>query len=69
MTCVIGRRCREHNGSFHGQEAEELRAGIEKMIHDDSTSVWELQALLDRVDARDSLAFLESKDQKKVKRA
>ncbi len=45
-----------------GREAEELRAGIEAIV--DGPSGTEsvrgaLQALLDRVDARDSLAFLE----------
>lgn len=44
-------------------EAEELRAGIEKMIDEgDTEEVWsDLQTLLDDVDARDSLAYLEKK--------
>lgn len=59
--------CSEH-GFTHGAEAEELREGIEKLIkdfdHPDEESVLQevvrdLQALLDRVDARDSLAFSE----------
>lgn len=57
--------CPEH-GFIHGKEAEELRKGIENIIrkgewrqntHDVLCS---LQKLLDTVDARDSLAWLES---------
>lgn len=60
--------CPEH-GFVHGAEAEELRAGIERLIKeadmdpDDGvrrTVASELQSLLDSVDARDSLAFLEA---------
>jgi len=61
------------------QEAEELRAGIEKLIEEDGELVRELVAfdadelavkasslreLLDRVDARDSLAFVEKRKKK-----
>ncbi len=49
-----------------GKEAEELRAGIEKLVDDGSRrfiTSSELQSLLDRVCARDSLAFLEAGDQ------
>ena len=65
-----------------GQEAEELRAGIEKFMKDgpsvvnaDGDEAWlcsdvqdELQELLDRVDARDSLHYLESADASKKHR-
>ena len=60
--------CPAHAFQRHGKEAEELRAGIESLIAgaDDSVdhdarvvSVHDLQRLLDSVDARDSLAFLE----------
>ena len=48
---------------IHGAEAEELREGIEKLMeNEDAVKVRQLQSLLDRVDARDSLAYLESKD-------
>lgn len=58
--------CLEHDGFTHGAEAEELRAGIEAVLAD--SELWEgkkgrigqaLQRVLDSVDARDSLAFLE----------
>jgi phosphopantothenoylcysteine synthetase/decarboxylase len=45
-----------------GREAEELRKGIEKILEEDvgdGPDRLELQRLLDRVDARDSLAYLE----------
>ena len=60
---VYSKYCPEH-GFFHGAEAEELREGIEKIIdHEGDVRGFKraLQALLDRVDARDSLAYLEAK--------
>lgn len=52
-----------------GKEAEELRSGIEALmeeyagVHDETPSVLrDLQALLDRIDARDSLKYLERKE-------
>jgi hypothetical protein len=58
--------CPVHNGSAHGAEAEELRKGIEGIIGhlpDDSRDVrGDLIRLLDRVNARDSLAHLERED-------
>jgi len=72
MSCPVYKEpCHEH-GFQHGAEAEELRAGIEKIIKrfdeavdtDDLMAIKDkLQRLLDRVDARDSLAYLEAKDQ------
>lgn len=63
--CVMGLPCARHGGTVHGREAEELRAGIEQAIfaHGDLRKGdlrKELIALLDRVDACDSLAFLEA---------
>lgn len=64
--CVIGVPCEKHHGAVHGREAEELRKGIEKVLAQtvvDGTCpdvLDELQRLLDDVDARDSLAFLEA---------
>lgn len=59
-------RCTVHDNVTHGREAEELRAGVERILsdhHGDCTSMRlirrQLQALLDRVDARDSLAYVE----------
>lgn len=57
--------CPVHTGSIHGGEAEELRAGIEKLIERyrrGEVPGLALQRLLDRVDARDSLGYLERQD-------
>jgi hypothetical protein len=74
--CVVGTPCAKHGGVTHGKEAEELRAGVEQIlknvadVHDeDALHVLRamqksLRFLLDQVDARDSLAFLEASDQK-----
>lgn len=63
--------CPDH-GFIHGAEAEELREGIEKMIKDPPSSdhpesqmlveslVDALQDMLDKVDARDSVAYREA---------
>ena len=71
-TCVIGIACERHTDAVHGKEAEELRAGIERILRDmddvdeDDDAFREtrkkLIALLDHVDARDSLAFREATD-------
>lgn len=72
--CVIGVRCGRHVGVVHGQEAEELRAGIEQILKntadvEDEEAPDVLRALrksliflLDNIDARDSLAFRERED-------
>lgn len=72
--CVIGVRCDRHGGAVHGQEAEELRAGVEQILKntsdvEDDEAPDVLRALrksliflLDRIDARDSLAFREATD-------
>jgi hypothetical protein len=56
-----------------GKEAEELRAGIERILNDDyrnvSAAKTSLQLLLDKVDARDSLAFLERNKLRPIKDA
>lgn len=31
--CVIGRECKTHTGSTHGQEAERLRSGVEAALN------------------------------------
>jgi hypothetical protein len=52
--------CEEH-GFVHGAEAEELRAGIERLVakYKRSIPLLRLVDLLDSVDARDSLAYRE----------
>lgn len=52
--CVIGEYCRRHM-FVHGAEAEELRSRLERI--GDLPS--EVRRILDDVDARDSLAWLE----------
>lgn len=67
MQCTMYEKyCHEH-GFVHGGEAEELRGGIEFIVETTSVETEEeqtildrLQALLDRVDARDSLAFVKT---------
>ena len=62
---VYGEPCPEH-GFIHGAEANELREGIEAILETDCDVEdvegirRALQRLLDRVDARDSLAYLEA---------
>jgi hypothetical protein len=70
--CVVGARCERHGSAVHGQEAEELRAGIEQILRntdgvreDEAAFVLpelrkSLLFLLDHVDARDSLACHEA---------
>ena len=72
--CVVGLPCERHAGVIHGQEAEELRAGVEQILKntddvrdDEAAFVLAEQRkalifLLDRIDARDSLAFREATD-------
>lgn len=60
-----GAGCPVHAGQIHGKEAEELRRGFERIADGDrACSRKEVQKVLDRVDARDSLAFLEVHDGK-----
>lgn len=56
MTQTRKRACPVHDGQIHGGEAEELRHGLEQLIGNYSVTPRQVQALLDRVDARDSLA-------------
>jgi len=64
---IYGVRCSEH-GFVHGAEAEELRSGLEALIAENKTrfSIGRLRNLLDKVDARDSLAYLEAQKAKSV---
>jgi hypothetical protein len=53
-----------------GKEAEELRAGIETLMErasDGLVTIEQLQILLDSVDARDSLSYLEAQDRAREK--
>ena len=54
--CVIGEYCKKH-GFIHGAEAEELRDKLKDIAHRDA----DVRAVLDNVDARDSVAWLEVK--------
>ena len=63
LACQMGVRCPVHN-FVHGAEAEQLREKLEALIEeaknrDSNIGHWELQHILDEVDARDSVAFLE----------
>lgn len=68
-TCVFGVFCRRH-GFIHGAEAEELRQRVETILdqvdHEGDDAGEELdralRIMLDEVDARDSLAWIEAKD-------
>ncbi len=76
LPCVIGDYCRDH-GFIHGSEAEELRERIDWILkdveHDPETAanviVGALRTMLDEIDARDSLAFVESKTQTPASRS
>lgn len=67
--CRIGHYCREH-GHVHGSEAEELRAKLAKLRADDDGNVpgYQIEHLLDDVDARDSLAYLENRPKARTKK-
>jgi hypothetical protein len=64
---TIGEECPVHHYAKHGKEAEELRQGIDKILmsglgcfdRDCDQYPDALRELLDKVDARDSLAYLE----------
>lgn len=74
--CVVGLPCEKHGSAVHGQEAEDLRAGVEQILRNtaavrDDEAVFVLAEqrralvfLLDHIDARDSLAFCEVTDQR-----
>lgn len=51
--------CTVHGDVAHGGEAEELRSGLEELLRHDDVGCSTVMALLDRVDARDSLVFSE----------
>jgi hypothetical protein len=57
--CVIGEYCRRHQ-FVHGAEAEELRKRMGALLGDGEVNDHSLQDVLDDVDARDSLAYLEA---------
>lgn len=61
--CVIGEPCPEH-GFIHGGEAEELRERFERLelslsMKGKTSRAREIREILDSVDARDSLAWVE----------
>lgn len=71
-SCVVGVPCDRHAEVVHGQEADELRSGVEQILAntddvDDGDACHVLREtrksltfLLDHIDARDSLAFRET---------
>lgn len=65
-----GEPCPAHSDVVHGAEAEELRSGVQTLISRKHYAVSHLENaledLLDRIDARDSLAFLEASKKKQV---
>ena len=62
--------CNAHAGVVHGGEAEELRRGIEELLRGACASCGDqLARLLDRVDARDSLAFVQQQAEVRALRA
>lgn len=62
---INGKRCPECE-YVHGREAEELRRAVEKYIADLAADTeyeggiiqWDLRRILDKVDARDALAYV-----------
>ena len=69
MKCpVYAAPCPDH-GFIHGAEAEELRSGIERLCakYDKKVPIFELEELIQSVDARDSLAYLEANRKESTK--
>jgi hypothetical protein len=60
--CIMGKRCAEHGGEVHGREAEELRRALEALLRSGDVTETSVMRILERVDARDSLAYLEAQD-------
>jgi len=67
---MLDQGCPVH-GYIHGKEAEELREGLKKLLDTASgdademgVPVHELEDMLDRIDARDSVAWLEASKKK-----
>lgn len=67
--CVIGKYCSFHK-FIHGKEAEELRKEITDLVNslrgswdrnEQFVHYLDLEELLEKVDARDSVAYLEKK--------
>ncbi len=56
--------CPVHAGVVHGKEAEELRVGLELLLVEHRLTRRGVQDLLDRVDARDSVAHLENESKR-----
>lgn len=56
--CIFGEYCSLH-GFIHGAEAEELRSRLEALIEEETIDAVAIQAILNDVDARDAVAYLE----------
>lgn len=62
-SCVFGKYCNRHE-FVHGAEAEELREELEKFAannNNDADAIYWARRVLDGVDARDSVAYVEVK--------
>ena len=59
--CVFGRVCSRH-GFIHGAEAEQLREEFDKLTQRFEIKGDEIQRVLDKVDARDSIAWREDRE-------
>jgi hypothetical protein len=61
--CIFGEYCSRHQ-FVHGAEAEELRQRLEELLaRRGGIEDYEVQHILDDVDARDSVAYLEWREQ------
>ncbi len=56
--CLTGEPCALH-GFIHGAEADELREELEKLVARGKVRTRDVRRVLDRVDARDSVAWAE----------
>ena len=63
--CILGKYCDDHK-FVHGSESEELRSALELLLQKHLLQIpaYTIQRLLDRIDAKDSLAYLSFKNRK-----
>lgn len=63
---AVEQNCPVHTGTIHGGEADELRKGIEEIVNVDPRDMRNTRTMLirlfDRINARDSLGYLERSD-------
>ncbi len=65
IPCIFGKYCDEHK-FVHGSEAEEFRSALELLLQKHLLGIptYAIRRLLDRIDAKDSLAYLSFKKKK-----